>query len=269
MADDYDANGIPGPIWSSVRIVVGGLAGLFLIPALATAFLIWQEATDWPFFWLLLVGSGLFILWCLVALIVWVIDRIQVAQIRAFLSSNRPLIRWQYTAKEWRAVKEARWHEAESDWRVQLGCLTVLFAVIGALVGGLLGLDESIEQALLFGLMGAVAGAVIGALIGVVVGGGNHLTARLARRDPTVPLVALAPHEIYANGQYFRGDGSYRYIRGAQLDPGPPAVLTLDIWSPKIRLDPEEEWEIAVPDHLIEGVDAVREQLAPRHSDVQ
>jgi hypothetical protein len=249
--------------------VLGGLAVLFLIPTLKTAVLIWQDSTDVPYFWLLLVGSGLFGFWCLVALIVWVIDRIQVAQIRAFLNSDRPLIRWQYTAREWAAVKEARWREEESDWKVQLGCLTVLFAIIGALVGGLIGLDESAEQALLLGLLGALAGAVIGALIGVAVGGGNHLTARLAWRDPAVPLVALAPHEVYANGQYFRGDGSYRYIRGAQLDTGPPAVLTLDIWSPKIRMDPEEEWEIAVPDHLVDAVDEVHPRLVPHPGDGQ
>ena len=264
MAHQHTTYEIPGPVWPTVRIVVGGLAGLFLIPALATAYLIWQGITDGPYFWLLLVGSGLFLLWCLVGLIAWVIDRIQVAQIRAFLTSDRPLIRWQYTAKEWTAVKEARWREAESDWRLQLGCLTVLFAITGALVGGLLGLDESPEEVLLFGVTGAAAGAVIGALIRVVVGGGNHLTARLARRDASVPLVALGPHEVYANGQYFRGDGSYRYIRGSQLDPGPPAILTLDIWSPKIRMDPEEEWEILVPDDLVEEVDAIRERLMPR-----
>lgn len=264
MTHQHTTYDIPGPIWPTVRIVVGGLAGLFLIPALATAYLIWQDITDWPYFWLLLVGSGLFILWCVVALIAWVLDRIQVAQIRAFLASDRPLIRWQYSARDWAAVKETRWQEAKTDWKAQLGCLTVLFAIVGALVGGPLGLDEGIDQAVLYGITGTLVGGIIGACIGIVVGGGSHLTARLARRDATVPLVALGPHEVYANGQYFRGDGSYRYIRGVQLDSGPPAVLTLDIWSPKIRMGPEEEWEVLVPDDLVEEVDAIRERLAPR-----
>jgi hypothetical protein len=133
------------------------------------------------------------------------------------------------------------------------------------MVAGLVGLEDGMEEALVGGALGALAGALIGAAIGAVVAGGNHLTARLARREPTAPLVALAPHEIYANGQYFRGNGSYRYIEDTHLDAGPPVILTVNIWSPKIRGISAEEWEIVVPDDRADEVEEIRAQLAAGH----
>ena len=157
-------------------------------------------------------------------------------------------------------MKEERWQDQKSDWRAQWGCLAALFALIGGLVGGLLGLDDSTEQAIVGGLGGIVVGGLIGALIGAVVAGSSHLTARRAHRQPLAPSVALGPHEVYANGEYFRGNGQSRYIQDTHLDVGPPAVLTVNVWSPKTRMGPEEEWEIAVPLHLVDAVDAVPAQ---------
>ena len=248
---------------------LGALTGLFFLPALVTAVLIARGAFDQPAMPFLLVGSGLFILFAMVLLIVWVIGRVKVRQMEAFLSSERPLVRWQYTPAEWQAISEARWEDEKEDWKPQLGCMSGLFGLIGLLTGLLLGMEEGLWEAVVAGLGGAALGAAIGALIGAAVAASSHLSARKAYRNPVPGLVALAPHEVLANGDYFRGNGIHRYIQSAQFLPDDPGQLAVQIWAPKIKGPAEEEWLIAVPPHHRKTVEAILPRLTASNQGVE
>jgi len=232
-----------------------GLFGLFLLAAvLARSFTSEQDGFLLPLAWISLAMSGFF---GLLTLIVWLLGVRQLRQIRAFLASERPLLRWDYTPEEWRTLKEAVWQEQQGDWRLQFGCLTFLFGLVGLLVGGMLGAEEGFSEAVSGGLSGLMLGATGGAMLGAVVATGNYLAARSAYRQPEPDPVALAPHEIYANGAYFRGNGVHSYIQKAELQRGDPSVLRLELrMPPRPRMPDEEEWQIIVPPRMIEAVES-------------
>ncbi len=238
-----------------------GLTGLFLLAAVLTrSFADGQDGFLLPLSWISLAMSGFF---GLLTLSVWLLGARQLRQIRAFLASGRPLLRWDYTPEEWRTLKEAVWQEQQGDWRIQFGCLTFLFGLVGLLVGAMLGAQEGFSEAVSRGLSGLALGAASGVVLGAAVAGGNYVAARSAYRQPEPDPVALAPHEIYANGDYFHGDGVYSFIERADLERGDPTVLRLELRMPaRPRMPNEEEWQIVVPPRMIEAVENILPTLA-------
>jgi len=205
-----------------------------------------------------LVGAGVFAILGLALCLTWLLGWRHVRRIRAFLASDRPLLRWRYTAEEWQTIKEAAWQEERSDWQVQLGCLTALFGLIGLLVGVMIGAEEGTGQAIFAGVTGLILGLLVGGVIGAVVASSNHLAIRQEYARPEPGQVALARHELYANDQYFQGDGHASYIRQATLQAGDPAVLQIDLQTtPRSRTSGQEEWLIVVPSRLLQDVKAV------------
>ena len=243
-------------------ITIGGLLILFAVPALATVVVITRGTIAQPAAPFLFVGAGLFLLFSLSWAITWAAGLIKARRMTAFLRSQRALVGWRYTDDEWEQIKEARWQEEHADWKVQLGCLTGLLGLAGLLTGALIGAEEGSAEAIVSGLAWGAAGSVSGGLIGAVIAGGNRLAARRAYRDPVPGLVALAPHEILANDDYFRGDGVNRYIKEAHLEPGDPAQLLIQVWSPKFRGAAEDEWTLAVPPRMRQAVAAVLPLIA-------
>lgn len=136
-------------------IVVGMLCGLFTIVtavagALALAGVLMPS-------WVLVTGIFL-AFWGLILLTIWVWGMIKLWQMRNFLGSTRPIIRWWYTPEEWSAIQEEQEREQLEDLMVAPGCLAVLFAIVGVLVGGMIGADEGVAEA----VVGGGAGLLIG-----------------------------------------------------------------------------------------------------------
>jgi hypothetical protein len=256
----YSRSSIKNP-YSAAFPPLWGLVGLSFLSALITVIMVLRDEGNQPVMPFLLVATGLFFLSGLTLLITWSLGQIKARQMNAFLHSARPLLRWSYTPEEWRPIRETRWQEEREDWRVQLGCLTLLFGVVGLLTGLLIGAEEGLMEAIEGSMAGTLLGGAVGGLIGGAVAGGNHLAARKAYRQATPEEVALAPHEILANGEYFKGDGTYRYIQRAHLEPGSPPRLVVKTWSPRLRGSSEEEWVIVVPPRLAEEVAAILPQM--------
>lgn len=245
--------------YRSAVVTLAGMTGLFALVAALTGLL--GERADAPsaWFWPAAIVCGFF---GLLLFIVWVLGRIKASRMAAFLGSDRPLVRWTYTDDEWAQIQALRREESAGDGRLQVGFLTGLFAFIGLLVGLMVGFEEGWGEAIGGGAAGLAIGGGAGALIGGVVAGGNALAGRWADRD--LPgQVALGTDEILANGDYFRGKGRMRTVRGARLEPGDPTTLVVDIWSPKVRGSAEETWVVVVSDHALEAVRAALPRLAP------
>jgi hypothetical protein len=243
--------------YRSALISLGGLLGLFCLPTAVAAIMLMRGTANQPIAVLPFIGAGLFLLFGLAWVITLIAGQVKAWRMATFLRSQRALISWSYTDEEWEQIKEARWQEEHTDWRVQLGCLTGLFSLIGLLTGLMLGAEEGWAEAITSGLVWGAAWTAAGGLIGGVLAGGSHLAAYLAYRDLVPGQVALAPDEILANGDYFRGDGTRRYIREVRLEPDDPARLLIQIWSPKLRGSAEEEWDVVVPHRLRGSVEAV------------
>jgi hypothetical protein len=230
-----------------------GLSGLFL---LATLLALGLSAVGWIDSFVILIGLGFSILGGLILLVIWLLGWTQVRRAKSFLASNRPLVQWVYTPDEWQQHKETIWQEEHEDWKIQWGCLAVLFALVGLLAGGFVGLEDSVVQILESSIIGLVLGGLIGGTIGAVVAGSNHLAAKQAYHQSEPGAVALAPDEIFVIDRYFKGDGYSSYIRAAELNRGNPNTLTLEIlFPPRPRLSSQEEWTILVPSQLIQVVE--------------
>ncbi|MEZ4527617.1 MAG: hypothetical protein R2941_16990 [Desulfobacterales bacterium] len=185
------------------------------------------------------------------------------SRMKDFLGSNRVLVQWSYSSEEWKQMREDIWQEEKGDWRIQLGCLTVLFGVVGLLTGGMIGADEGGAEALIGALTGFLAGLAPGAVIGTVVSRINLLISRRAHADRIPAHVALGHQEILFNDEYFRGNGISRYLQNVRFGRGEQAdELTFNIWWPQIRTDPEKEWTIPVPDHMRQQVESVLDRIA-------
>ena len=196
---------------------------------------------------------------------IWLLGFIQMQRAKAFLNSDRPLIRWVYSTTEWQQLKENTWQAGNEDWKLQWGCLTFLLALAGSLTGGMLGLEEGIQQVGLNTILGFVLGALLGGLIGALVAGGNHLGAVLAYRNPYPGQVALGLNEIYVNGDYFKGDGNHRFIQDVKIYLWTPAILEFQlVFPPRPRMPREEEWNIPVPDPWIEKVTEILPFIIPQ-----
>ncbi len=241
-------------------VTVAGLAGLSLLVVLAawglsTAGLV-AQALVW-------IGVVFFALLTLTLIAVWMLGARQAGRARAFLEGERPLVRWTYTAGEWRQLKETLWAEEKGDWKLQWGCLALLLGAAGLLTGVMIGLDEGGLAVVASGAVGLALGGLAGAVIGGFVAGGNYFGARRAYRRAEPGMVALGVDEVYASDDYFRGDGDDSYIRAAVVRPGRPATLELQlIQPPRPRMPREETWVIPLPEPVIGKVEAILPILA-------
>ncbi len=244
------------------------MVGLLVVPVL----LLWALVSlDFGNFALLIptiILTGLLAIFVIAWVVAWLGGLRQLGQIRTFLASDRPLLRWSYTPEEWREIKEVAWQEEQGDWRIQLGCLIAIFGLIGLLVGAMVGFDEGLEEAIIYGLASGAGGLLFGGLVGGAVASGNHVAARAAYRQTEPGLVALALHEVYANDQYFRGNGQTTYLKRASLLPAEPDIpprLLLELKvPPRPRSSSDQVWEVVVPPRLVQTVEAVIPQLNPK-----
>ncbi len=259
--DEYDfqlptndpyRRGLIAPLWLTVLALLGTLAALgATVIGLTDAFFLVIAV-----FFLALFGG--------ITLIVWIWGRGHTRRAAAFLASDRPLVRWTYSTLEWERLKETVWEEEGGDWKVQLGCLTVLFAITGALTGLLIGADEGVGQAILGSGLGILGGGVIGGVIGGVVAGSQHLAMRRAYSRSEPGEVALGRDEVYALGNYFKGNGTSSYVRRVTLHHDAPVRLHVEIQLlPRVRGPVEEAWMLPVPSHMVEMVERVLPMLAP------
>lgn len=248
-------------------LAVAGVTGLFLLIALASTGLTlggWEDLFIVP----AIISGGLTLLFGLIGLGTWLYGFWQVHKIKEFLTSGRPLVQWTYTPEEWQELKEANWQEEQGDWQLQLGCLTVIFALAGLLTGAMIGGDEGLAEAFTGGLIGGGIGALLGGLIGAVVAGFNHLAVRQAYQQIEPGEVALAPDELYVNEDYFKGNGDSSYIKHTELQPGTPTLLQITVRVPLRPRGPSEEtWVVVVPPRMIERVKAILPSLQSYHEE--
>ncbi len=236
-----------------------GLVGLFLVITLIAYGLFLLGVIDQVY---ARISFIFLFFWSLVTVIAWLVGRNQIRQAKAFLNSDRVLMAWDYTPAEWRQIREETWQEERGDWKVQFGCLAFLLGLAGLLTGLMVGFEEGVAEAITGGLIGGLAGGLGGVVIGAVVAGGNHLAVKMAYRESAPGQVALAPHEIYAIGGYFKGDGANSFIESAELMRGSPNRLKLEIRTPpRLRESGEEEWTILVPARLVEDVKRILPDL--------
>jgi hypothetical protein len=211
---------------------------------------------------LVVIGWIFFGFSVLVILAAWLTGGLRVQRGRAFMESERPVVRWTYSQLEWREMRAAAWQAESQDWKVTWGCLGGLFALIGLLTGMMVGLEEGIWEVVKYGGLGLLVGVGVGALLGGLVAGGNQLGAWLDYRNTDPGRVALAPGEIYTCGDYFKSDGGAAQILEASLKGGSPALLKLRLhFPPRVRLPDEEEWEIQIPRRCLAEVEALLEKI--------
>jgi hypothetical protein len=259
--DEYDfqpptndpyRRGLIAPLWLTVLALLGTL-----IAGGATAI----GLTDYLF---LIIAMFFLVLFGGITLIVWIWGRAHIRRAAEFLASDRPLVRWKYSTAEWERLKEAVWEEEGGDWKVQLGCLTVLFAITGLLTGLLIGSDEGLGQALLGGVIGLMGGGVFGVVIGAVVAGSQHLMIRKAYTQTEPGEVALGRDEVYALGNHFKGNGTSSYVRRVTLHRDAPVRLHVEIQlPPRVRGPVEAAWMLPVPPQMVEAIEEVLPMIAP------
>jgi hypothetical protein len=256
---------IPNPFWLGLWPLLGitalTLAGFLLVGGLVAVGTVPGGA-------LLLAGLPMALFGGISILgVLW--GEHQVRQIRNFLGSERPQVRWTYTVEEWAALRETRWQEAQEGRLLPMGCLAFLLGVAGLFVGGGLGArnasfsvyhGETLLEIGVGGIAGAVAGSLVGGLIGSVVALGNWQAARQGYRQTQPGEVALSRREIYALGQYVKMDGDSTALKQVDWERGHPTwlLLTLITWRPRRA---EETWEIVVPDRVLAEVEAVVQQM--------
>lgn len=242
-------------------ITMGGLAGLSLLACLLSLGLSAAEIINPALIWISLVFLAFFgLIW----LVIWLLGWLQIRRAAEFLASERPLVRWTYSTAEWQQFKEVIWQEERADWKVQLGCITILLAIAGLLTGAMLGWEAGVLQTVGNGLLGTLLGGLAGFLIGALVAGGNYWGARQAYRQAQPGQVALGPGEIYANDAYFKADGVRWFVRGVEIQRGSPARLEFQLeFPPRPRMPLEEQWVIPLPDEWVEDVEKILPLLAP------
>jgi hypothetical protein len=201
--------------------------------------------------------------WLLLLVLIWAWGMRKLWQMRAFLRSTRPLIRWWYTPEEWSAIQAAEEPEQRAGLLLAPGCLAVLFAIVGVLVGGMLGAETGTAEAVLGGGLGLFIGAAIGGVLGGTIAGGNYLAYRWARQHDRQVCVALGATEILYRRMYFRSNGVTHFIEKVSLPDELPPVLLIEVWNPKPRGASAETWSIPVPEPML---DPLREVLPAIHT---
>lgn len=238
---------------------LGGIVALALLACVLILGLSAATIANPAWVWIGVVVLAIFgLMW----LSIWLLGWLQVRRSAAFLASERPLLRWTYSAAEWQQFKEAIWQDEKEDWKVQLGCLTILLALAGLLTGVMIGLDEGGLEAVVNGAIGALLGGLVGFVLGALVAGGNYWGARQAYRQPQPGQVALGVGEIYANGAYFRADGVKYFVQAADLQRGNPSTLQFQlIFPPRPRMPLDEQWLLPVPAPVVDDVEEILSQV--------
>lgn len=207
---------------------------------------------------LIWIGGIFTLVFGIITVSILLLGLVQVHKIKTFLKSEHPLIRWTYSRTEWAQLQEQMWQAERHDWQLQLGCLTVLFALAGLLTGIMIGAETGWTAVIGNGIIGLLAGSIGGAVLGALVAGGNHLALVWSRRDDVPQSVALGPGEIYAQGQYFKADNRFNFIQSARLLPGNPAILEVHLQMRlRVRKPDEETWEIPVPAARVEEIESL------------
>ena len=249
--NDPYRRGLIAPLWLTLLALLGTLMA-WGVSALGL--------TSYVF---LAISACFLVLFGVITLIVWIWGRTHIRRAAEFLASDRPLVRWTYSPPEWERLMGAGLEEEGGDWKVQLGCLTVLFAITGALTGVMIGADESFGQALLSGAIGLVGGGVIGGVIGAVVAGSQHLAMRRAYTQSKPGEVVLGHDEVYALGNYFKGNGHSSYVRRVTLHHDAPIRLHIEIQLvPRVRGPVEEAWMLPIPPQMVKAVEAMLPEIA-------
>ena len=242
-------------------VPIAGLVGFSLLATLVIWGLSLADLANPALAW---VGFVFFVIYALILSAIWLAGLIQTRRARAFLASDRPLVRWTYSQVEWVQMKESLWQEEKGDWKIQWGCLTFLFALVGLLTGIMLGWEDGFLEVLVNGFFGLVFGGLAGTTLGILVAGGNYLGARQSYRQTEPGQVALGVDEIYASDEYFKGDGQISYIQDVKIQRGNPSTLEFLIVFPSRPRQPSEEgWRIPVPVKWVEQVEKIMPRLAP------
>jgi len=221
---------------------------LALAALIATAIL--ARAVGWS-----LVGvviSGAFAaLFGIILLAILGAESVRRRQVEAFVASDRPLVRWTYTPTQAKGIRAERWEEERSDWKVQLGCLTGLFGLVGVLVGLMGYFSGELDP-----LLAIAAGLAFGAMVGGVVAVANHAGARAERGAGGPMTVALGIGEFTFDGEYFRERGAEHVIETMRLEDDTSPTLVIETWShPWYQRAPlEQEWHIPVPPKQVDAV---------------
>lgn len=212
-----------------------------------------------------IVAGGLGGLFVLVGLVTLVLRQLKYSKMNEFWASDRPLMRWQYTPAEWQAMREEQWLDSVGDWKVQAGCLTVLFSLAGMLTGVMIGAEHGLLPALADGALGGGLGILAGGVLGAIVAAINFHIARRSLQDTIPGQVAFGIEEILFCDEYFKGNGSTRYVQSVQIRRLSGCELVISIFNPRIRAESEQEWVIPVPDYLEETVAEFASRIvAPR-----
>ncbi len=247
-------SGLRNPYQRAI-VTLAGLAGFSLLAMLAILGLSSAGLANPALTW---VGFVFFVILSLMWIIIWLLGLRKVRRAKAFLESDRPLVRWTYSAAEWQQYKKAVWQDESGDWKIQWGCLTLLLALAGLLTGIMLGLDGDFHEVIVNGVIGLVLGGLAGGVIGALVAGGNYWGIRQAYLRSEPGQVALGVNEIYANDEYFKGNGESSYIREAKIHRGNPTTLEFQlVVPPRPRMPSEEQWLILVPSQWVERVEEI------------
>ena len=240
-------------------VTFAGLVGFSLLATLAIWGLSSAGVANPALIW---IGFVFFVILSLMWIIIWLLGLRKVQRAKAFLESDRPLVRWTYSAAEWQQYKEAVRQDESGDWKTQWGCLTLLLALAGLLTGIMLGLEGDFQEVIVDGVIGLVLGSLAGGVIGALVAGGNYWGSRQAYGRSEPGQVALGPNEIYANDDYFKGNGGSSYIREAKLHRGNPTTLEFQlVVLPRPRMPSEEQWLILVPSQWVKQVEEILPDL--------
>jgi len=205
-------------------------------------------------FWspLAVVVSGAFaaLFGVMLVAIVWA-GIVRQRQIADFVGGDRPLVRWTYTPDEATSIRAGRWEEERADWKVQFGCLTGLFGIVGVLVGVMGYFSGELDP-----LVATGVGLAFGAAVGGVVALANHAGANAGRGATGPASVALGIGEFVFDGEYFRERGAEHVIEGMRLEEGAVLDLVIETWSHPWyqRTSLEREWHILVPSEQVDGV---------------
>jgi len=96
-------------------ITMAGLVSLSLLVTLATWGLSMAGLVEHTLIW---IGMAFFTLLALALITVWVLGALQTRRARAFLESERPLVRWTYSEEELRQLKETLWKDEKDELKV-------------------------------------------------------------------------------------------------------------------------------------------------------
>jgi len=172
-------------------------------------------------------------------------------QIADFVASDRPMARWTYTPQESARIRAERWDGERGDWRLQFGCLTGLFGLVGVLVGLLGFLSGELNP-----IVPVAAGVATGAAVGSVVAVADYAGGRAERSLSTPIAVALGVGEFLYDGEYFCERGAEYVIESMHLEDGARPALVIETWShPWFQRTPrEQQWAFPVPPERLDDV---------------